>query len=83
MATNSRSKIRIPPATKRPTPAKPASAAKASPMPPAGKRVETDSMGAIEVANDRYWGAQTERSLLHFAIGLIGCRVRWCARSGF
>src|SRR5271166_4792978 len=32
-------------------------------------RTETDSMGAIEVANDRYWGAQTERSLLHFAIG--------------
>jgi fumarate hydratase class II len=38
--------------------------------PDAGKRVESDSMGAIEVANDRYWGAQTERSLLHFAIGL-------------
>src|SRR5260370_12573556 len=35
----------------------------------AGTRVETDSMGAIEVANDRYWGAQTERSLLHFSIG--------------
>ena len=32
-------------------------------------RVETDSMGAIEVPADRYWGAQTERSLLHFAIG--------------
>ncbi len=32
-------------------------------------RVETDSMGAIEVKSDRYWGAQTERSLLHFAIG--------------
>jgi fumarate hydratase class II len=32
-------------------------------------RTETDSMGAIEVAQDRYWGAQTERSLLHFAIG--------------
>jgi fumarate hydratase class II len=32
-------------------------------------RIETDSMGAIEVAADRYWGAQTERSLLHFAIG--------------
>ena len=32
-------------------------------------RSETDSMGAIEVAADRYWGAQTERSLLHFAIG--------------
>src|SRR6202451_3322574 len=37
--------------------------------PSTGKRVESDSMGAIEVANDRYWGAQTERSLLHFAIG--------------
>jgi fumarate hydratase, class II len=34
-----------------------------------GTRTETDSMGAIKVANDRYWGAQTERSLLHFAIG--------------
>ena len=32
-------------------------------------RMETDSMGAIEVASDRYWGAQTERSLLHFNIG--------------
>ena len=32
-------------------------------------RTETDSMGAIDVAQDRYWGAQTERSLLHFAIG--------------
>jgi fumarate hydratase class II len=34
-----------------------------------GKRVESDSMGQIEVAADRYWGAQTERSLLHFNIG--------------
>jgi fumarate hydratase, class II len=32
-------------------------------------RIETDSMGEIEVAADRYWGAQTERSLLHFKIG--------------
>ena len=32
-------------------------------------RTETDSMGAIEVRNDRYWGAQTERSLRYFAIG--------------
>ncbi|MBM4133759.1 MAG: class II fumarate hydratase [Nitrospira sp.] len=32
-------------------------------------RKETDSMGAIEVRNDRYWGAQTERSLHHFDIG--------------
>jgi len=32
-------------------------------------RVETDSMGAILVPADRLWGAQTQRSLLHFAIG--------------
>jgi fumarate hydratase class II len=32
-------------------------------------RTETDSMGPIEVAADRYWGAQTERSLHHFNIG--------------
>jgi fumarate hydratase class II len=32
-------------------------------------RTETDSMGAIEVPDDRYWGAQTQRSLHHFAIG--------------
>jgi fumarate hydratase class II len=32
-------------------------------------RTETDSMGAIEVPAEHYWGAQTERSLLHFAIG--------------
>jgi len=32
-------------------------------------RTETDSMGAIEVPSDRYWGAQTERSLHHFNIG--------------
>ncbi len=32
-------------------------------------RVETDSMGPIEVPADRYWGAQTARSLVHFPIG--------------
>jgi fumarate hydratase class II len=32
-------------------------------------RIETDSMGEISVAADRYWGAQTERSLHHFSIG--------------
>jgi fumarate hydratase, class II len=32
-------------------------------------RIETDSMGAIEVPSDRYWGAQTQRSLHHFNIG--------------
>jgi fumarate hydratase, class II len=34
-----------------------------------GQRHETDSMGGIEVPADRYWGAQTQRSLVHFAIG--------------
>ncbi len=32
-------------------------------------RVESDSMGEIEVPSDRYWGAQTQRSLHHFDIG--------------
>ncbi|EOQ95185.1 fumarate hydratase, class II [Leptospira wolbachii serovar Codice str. CDC] len=32
-------------------------------------RIETDSMGEIEVDATRYWGAQTERSLHHFHIG--------------
>ncbi len=32
-------------------------------------RIETDSMGPVEVAADMYWGAQTERSLHHFNIG--------------
>jgi fumarate hydratase, class II len=32
-------------------------------------RVESDSMGEIEVPADRYWGAQTARSLHHFDIG--------------
>src|SRR6516162_10417906 len=34
-----------------------------------GMRRETDAMGDIEVPADRYWGAQTQRSLVHFAIG--------------
>jgi len=32
-------------------------------------RVEKDSMGTIEVPASKYWGAQTQRSLHHFAIG--------------
>ncbi|WP_440682879.1 class II fumarate hydratase [Cysteiniphilum halobium] len=32
-------------------------------------RKETDSIGEIEVDNSKYWGAQTERSLVHFSIG--------------
>jgi len=34
-----------------------------------GSRVESDSMGKIEVPTDRYYGAQTARSLIHFNIG--------------
>jgi fumarate hydratase class II len=35
----------------------------------AGTRTETDSFGPLEVAADRYWGAQTQRSLGNFKIG--------------
>lgn len=34
-----------------------------------GTRIESDSMGNIAVADNCYWGAQTERSLHHFNIG--------------
>ena len=34
-----------------------------------GTRIERDSMGEIEVPADRYWGAQTQRSLENFRIG--------------
>ncbi len=34
-----------------------------------GTREEFDSMGTVEVPADRYWGAQTQRSLVHFSIG--------------
>jgi fumarate hydratase class II len=32
-------------------------------------RMETDSMGEVEVPSNVYWGAQTQRSLIHFNIG--------------
>jgi fumarate hydratase class II len=35
-----------------------------------GKRIESDSLGTIEVSEDCYWGAQTARSLIHFSTGL-------------
>src|ERR1700722_14443209 len=35
----------------------------------ADTRIETDSMGKVEVPPDRLWGAQTQRSLEHFSIG--------------
>jgi len=34
-----------------------------------GTRVETDSLGSVEVPAEHYWGAQTQRSLIHFSIG--------------
>ena len=34
-----------------------------------GTRTESDSMGKIEVPAEHYWGAQTQRSLIHFSIG--------------
>jgi fumarate hydratase, class II len=46
---------------------------KKNPKPVSGStRTETDSMGAIEVPDDRYYGAQTARSLIHFDIGIDG-----------
>jgi fumarate hydratase, class II len=34
-----------------------------------GQRDEFDSMGTVQVPADHYWGAQTQRSLIHFSIG--------------
>src|ERR1700745_2654039 len=39
------------------------------PSPTAATRTESDSMGKMDVPADRYYGAQTARSLVHFAIG--------------
>jgi fumarate hydratase class II len=48
----------------------PRSASKSAPRTASTKtRTETDSFGPIEVAADRYWGAQTERSRQNFRIG--------------
>ncbi|MEO2043235.1 MAG: class II fumarate hydratase, partial [Nitrospinaceae bacterium] len=33
-------------------------------------RIESDSMGEIDVPADSYYGAQTARSLIHFSIGI-------------
>ncbi|MBS1983696.1 MAG: class II fumarate hydratase [Bdellovibrionales bacterium] len=32
-------------------------------------RIETDTMGEMKVASDKYWGAQTQRSLINFPVG--------------
>ena len=36
---------------------------------PQSTRIESDSMGEIEVTADCYWGTQTQRALTHFNIG--------------
>ena len=41
----------------------------------ANTRIETDSMGEIAVPAERYWGAQTQRSIQNFPIGVA--RYRW------
>jgi len=38
----------------------------------AGTRTETDTFGPIEVANDVYWGAQSQRSIGNFKSGWRG-----------
>jgi fumarate hydratase class II len=43
--------------------------AKSTPAQHVQTRIESDSMGKIEVPVDRYYGAQTARSLIHFDIG--------------
>jgi fumarate hydratase class II len=48
-----------------------------------GLRREFDSMGEIEVAADRYWGAQTERSLHHFNIGGDRMPIEVCRAYGY
>ena len=42
-------------------------------------RIETDSIGQIEVPADVYWGAQTQRSIIHFSIGfdIMPTKVIW------
>ncbi|NHN88550.1 class II fumarate hydratase [Acetobacter conturbans] len=47
-----------------------------------GTRVETDSMGKIEVPADHYWGAQTQRSLVHFSIGRDVMPIELCRAYG-
>lgn len=50
-------------------------AAAASAAADAGTRIESDTMGKISVANNVYWGAQTQRSLQNFKIGGPAARM--------
>lgn len=40
-------------------------------------RIETDTMGAVEVEDCRLWGAQTQRSIDNFKIYTEGCKYSW------
>ena len=48
-----------------------------------GPRKESDSMGTIDVPGEHYWGAQTQRSLLHFAIGEDRMPIDVCRAYGY
>ena len=48
-----------------------------------GDRIEFDSMGEVRVPADRYWGAQTARSLEHFAIGEDRMPIELCRAYGY
>jgi fumarate hydratase class II len=70
-ATPARAEAEPPRAETDPATFAPATAPGSAEPPPAlgATRTETDSMGAIEVPGEHYWGAQTQRSLHYFAIG--------------
>ena len=34
-------------------------------------RIEKDTMGEVHVPDDKYWGAQTQRSIINFPIGPV------------
>jgi len=48
-----------------------------------GSRFESDSMGEVAVPADHYWGAQTQRSLHHFAIGDDRMPMEVCRAYGY
>src|SRR5262245_3576523 len=51
--------------------------------PSAHTRLESDTMGEIAVPADHYWGAQTQRSLQHFAIGEERMPLALCHALGY
>ncbi len=52
-------------------------------IPASGYRAETDPMGSIPVPAEKYWGAETQRSLEHFAIGEDRMPVALCRAYGY